>query len=160
MSKTRGRWGMALKIAALLVVVAAGGLALLADGVLCGPVSSWWRPHPAGGPHYYLSFNHLCWPFSPVSPAPDGMRPGRAQHNVLEASFDEKRRISTLTSWDEKGKLFWRQTTTYHPNGRVATLSEGQIGDKWKRAEYDTRGNLLREIAIEPPTDTVWQPAK
>lgn len=160
MSTKRGYGRTALKIVGAVVFLLAGGLALVADGMLCGPVSSWMRPHPAGGPHYYLSFNHFCWPFSPVSPAPDGMRPGKAAHNVLEAVFDDKRRVTTLTSWNEKGRIFWRQTTTYHPNGRVATLTEGQIGDTWKRAEYDMRGNLLREAPVEPPSDTAWQPAR
>ena len=159
MSTRRRPWHTWLGVIGAVALLLAGGLAFAADGMLCGPVSSWMRPHPVGGPNFYKSFNHRCGPFSPVDPAPAGMRPGQVPHNVIEAYFDHERRITMLTSWNSDARMFWRQTTTYHPNGRVATHAEGQIGDKWKRTEYDTRGNLLREIAIEPPAETSWKPA-
>lgn len=146
---------VALAIVALLIALPAW---LFADALVCGPVTRTLLPKKTGGPHYYESFNHLCTPWHPVGEAPAGARPN-ATTSLVEAFFDAKGRVIKLSKYEAGGKLFWRHEITYDDNGWVKTLVHGQVGDAWKRSEYD-RWTLVREVPVPAPADLVWQPPK
>lgn len=146
---------IALAIVAVLIVVPVW---FVADGLVCGPVSRALLPKKTGGPHYYETFNHLCTPWHPVGEVPPGARPDNTP-SLVEAYFDGAGRVVKLSKYFETGKLFWRRETTYDAAGWIKTEVHGQVGDAWKRSEYD-RGKLVREVPAAPPVDLVWQPPK
>ena len=146
-----------VKVVIGVVAVLATGTWLFLDLCVCGPISRALNEHKTGGPYYYMTFNHMCRPWTPVDAAPDTVRPNTVDHSVIEAFFDSKGRVVRLTSYAEHGKLFWRQDSVWDEAGYLKSIVSGQTGGNWTKLEFDRSGTFISETPAAAPADSTWQ---
>ena len=123
---------------------------LFVDAVSCGPVSKTFLPGHGltGGPHYFQTFNHGCWPWDPQSLYTDGTTPEKTEFQVIAAWFDDKQRLIKTQKYLDRGKPDWWQEISYDARGKLRTVKTG--GSSATRLYEYENGWLVRESEISP----------